>query len=113
MNTPTTINIEKYAHALNELIGIDSAYLGDSDKNVNAIIEVIVAAKKLENKVKELETEKDALIRNYAQCMKDYAKEIFTEAKNIHPRGHTFSECYNDWLEQFTELEKKYVEGEV
>ena len=57
MNTPETINIEKYAHALNELIGIDSAYLGDTDKNVNAIIEVIVAAKKLVNRVKELEAE--------------------------------------------------------
>lgn len=61
MNTPETINIEKYAHALNELIGIDSAYLGDSDENVNAIIEVIVAAKKLENRVKELEVEKNKL----------------------------------------------------
>ena len=63
MNTPETINIEKYANALNELIGIDSAYLGDSDKNVNAIIEVIVAAKKLENRVKELKAEKDKLKR--------------------------------------------------
>lgn len=61
MNTPETINIEKYANALNELIGIDSAYLGDSDENVNAIIEVIVAAKKLENRVKELEKEKSNL----------------------------------------------------
>ena len=61
MNTPETINIEKYAHALNELIGIDSAYLCDSDENVNAIIEVIVAAKKLENRVKELEAELDGL----------------------------------------------------
>lgn len=61
MNTLETINIEKYANALNELIGIDSDYLGDSDKNVNAIIEVIVAAKKLENRVKELEKEKSNL----------------------------------------------------
>ena len=61
MNTPETINIEKYAHALNELIGIDSAYLCDSDENVNAIIEVIVAAKKLEKRVKELEKEKSDL----------------------------------------------------
>ena len=61
MNTPETINIEKYAHALNELIGIDSAYLCDSDENVNAIIEVIVAAKKLEKRVKELAEENEYL----------------------------------------------------
>ena len=71
MNTPETINIEKYANALNELIGIDSAYLGDSDKNVNAIIEVIVAAKKLENRVKELEAEKEKLNKLLEHCEDD------------------------------------------
>ena len=55
MNTPETINIEKYAAALNNLVGMDIGYLGDSDENVNAIVEVIVAAKKLENRVRELE----------------------------------------------------------
>ena len=53
MNTPETINIEKYAEALNNLIGVDSAYV-QGDKDVDAIVEVIVAAKKLENRVKEL-----------------------------------------------------------
>lgn len=57
MNTPETINIEKYAEALNNLIGVDSAYF-QGDKDVDAIVEVIVAAKKLENRVKELEKEK-------------------------------------------------------
>ena len=61
MNTPETINIEKYANALNNLVGMDIGYLGDSDENVNAIVEVIVAAKKLENRVKELEAEVDEL----------------------------------------------------
>ena len=54
MNTPETINIEKYAEALNNLVGMDIGYLGESDKDVNAIVEVIVTAKKLENRVKEL-----------------------------------------------------------
>lgn len=54
MTTPETINIEKYANALNNLIGIDSAYLR-GDKDVDAIVELIVVAKKLENRVKELE----------------------------------------------------------
>lgn len=52
MNTLETINIEKYAHALNSLVGMDIGYLDDSDENVNAIVEVFVAAKKLENRVK-------------------------------------------------------------
>ena len=60
MNTPETINIEKYAEALNNLIGVDSAYMA-GDKNVDAIAEVIVAAKKLENRVKELAEENERL----------------------------------------------------
>lgn len=60
MNVPETINIEKYAEALNNLIGIDSAYMA-GDKDVDAIVEVIVAAKKLEIKVKELTEENERL----------------------------------------------------
>ena len=82
MNTPETINIEKYAEALNNLIGVDSAYM-TGDKDVDAIVEVIVAAKKLENRVKELKAEKDALIKNYAEYMKDYAREIFDEIEKV------------------------------
>ena len=62
MNTPETINIEKYAEALNNLIGIDSVYMV-GDKDVDAIVEVIVAAKKLESRVKEL-TEENKRLRN-------------------------------------------------
>ena len=60
MNTPETINIEKYANALNNLIGVDSAYMA-GDKSVDAIVELIVAAKKLENRVKELTEENGKL----------------------------------------------------
>lgn len=56
MNTPETINIEKYAEALNNLIGVDNAYF-QGDKDVDAILELIVSAKKLENRVKGLEAE--------------------------------------------------------
>ena len=65
MNTPETINIEKYAEALNNLVGMDIGYLGDSDENVCAIIEVIVAAKKLENKVRALTEENAKQIEDY------------------------------------------------
>lgn len=60
MNTPETINIEKYANALNNLIGVDSAYMA-GDKDVDAIVELIVAAKKLENRIKELTKENERL----------------------------------------------------
>lgn len=79
MNTPETINIEKYAHALNNLIGVDSAYLA-GDKDVDAIVEVIVAAKKLENMVKELTEDNDRYKRYYFHHEYDkWAAEIKTD----------------------------------
>ena len=61
MNTPETINIEKYINALNNLLGSDNAYYV-VDPDMDAIMEVIVVAKKLEERVKELETENARLI---------------------------------------------------
>lgn len=71
MDTPKTINIEKYVNALNNLVGMDIGYLGDSDENVNAIVEVIVAAKKLEERVKELTEEKSNLVRRMQTMIKE------------------------------------------
>jgi hypothetical protein len=73
MNTPETINIEKYANALNNLIGVDSAYMA-GDKSVDAIVEVIVAAKKLENKVKELTEENKKLNKSMEKELLDSAR---------------------------------------
>lgn len=70
MNVPETINIEKYAEALNNLIGVDSAYL-NGDKDVDAIVELIVAAKRLENRVKELEAENERLNKLLEYCGDD------------------------------------------
>jgi conjugal transfer/entry exclusion protein len=118
MNTPETINIEKYAEALNNLVGMDIGYLGESDENVNTIVEVIRTAKALENRVKELEAEKDALIKNYAQCMKDYARDIFDDiSKDSENWG-----CYcisafkwgyvtSDVSKTLAKFRKKYAEG--
>ena len=77
MNTPETINIEKYAEALNNLIGADSAYFR-GDKDVGAIVEVIVAAKKLENRVKEL-TEELENERTWADSMIDNLRDDIRE----------------------------------
>lgn len=41
------IDINKYAEALNNLIGVDSAYF-NGDKDVDAIVEIITVAKKME-----------------------------------------------------------------
>ena len=75
MNTPETINIEKYANALNNLIGVDSAYMA-GDKDVDAIVEVIVAAKKLENRVKELEKEIKDLEADYDRVYEQAEADI-------------------------------------
>ena len=100
MNTPETINVEKYAKALNNLVGMDIGYLGDTDENVNAIIEVIVVAKKLENRVKELEAERDAAIEDLKNCM------YFAKPKNNNTCNFCSHDCESevcrgreDWIE--------------
>lgn len=120
MNAPETINIEKYAEALNALVGMDIAYLGGSDENVNAIVEVIVAAKALENRVKELEAERDAIIKNYAQYIKNYAKDIFDDISNDSENWGCYCISAFKWgyvttdvSKTLAKFRKKYVEGEV
>lgn len=85
MNAPETIDVKKYANALNKLIGVDSAYMA-GDKSVDAIVEVIVAAKKLENKVKEL-TDQLEQEQSWANSMidnlRDDIKELTEENKRL------------------------------
>lgn len=96
MNTLETINIEKYAEALNNLVGMDIGYLGESDENVNAIIEVIVAAKKLENRVKELTEENEMLLRvNAVQSAKVVDTKINT-AKKIREMAEEHACAFSD-----------------
>ena len=77
MNTPETINIEKYAKALNNLIGVDSAYMA-GDKDVDAIVEVIVAAKKLEKKIEEWKSKYFQQVAE-VQGMREMIRETFEE----------------------------------
>lgn len=74
MDTPETINIEKYAKALNNLVGVDSAYYR-GDKDVDAIVEVIIAAKKLENKVNRLAEANDKanVLLAFIEYLKDHS----------------------------------------
>ena len=78
MNVPETINIEKYAEALNNLVGMDIGYLGDSDENVNAIVEVINAAKVLERTSEEWESKYFQQVAE-VQGMLEMILEIFEE----------------------------------
>ena len=66
MSTPETINIEKYINALNNLLGSDNAYYA-GDPDVDAIVEVIVTAKKLEDRVKKLTEENEHHRKTIAQ----------------------------------------------
>ena len=50
------MNIEKYIEALNNLIGTDCMYY-QGDKDVEAILEVIVAAKELSEENEKLRTQ--------------------------------------------------------
>ena len=52
------MNIEKYIEALNNLLGTDCMYYQD-DKDVEAILEVIVMAKKLAEENELLKKEKN------------------------------------------------------
>lgn len=111
-----TINVEKYINALDNLLGSDHAYYA-GDPDVDAIVEIIVAAKKLEDRVNELEAEKDTLIKNYAQCMKDYARDIFDDiSKDSENWGSYCISAFkcgyvtSDVSKTLAKFRKKYVE---
>lgn len=112
MNTPETINIEKYAEALNNLIGVDSAYMA-GDKNVDAIVEVIVAAKKLENRVKELAEENKRLqdliteTQQYNEAWVEDNGKLRQEIKRLQE-----SECDHCACELLDERDKAREEAE-
>lgn len=94
MNTPTTINIEKYAEALNNLVGMDIGYLGNSDENVNAIVEAINMAIAFEKKIRKLTEENEMLLRvNAMQSVKIEDAKIKTANKireMAEERAHAF-----------------------
>ena len=111
MNAPETINIEKYAEALNNLVGMDIGYLGDSDKNVNAIIEVIVTAKKLENRVKELTEEIKDLEADYDRVYEQAEADIHG---NMADGGTSCHWCMEktkaDTAKRMSEMLKEYLD---
>lgn len=135
MNTPETINIEKYANALNALVGMDIGYLGDSDENVNAIVEVIVAAKKLDGRVKELEGslkmseyllkgahERIEQLDKLCGDLQKFKRDVFDDIENLlredfdywrQEDGIRESSAIMLTLSEIKKLRKKYEEGEI
>ena len=77
-------------------------------KDNNEHLAVILEETKAE--VERLQAEKDALIKNYAECMKDYSREIFAEIEK-----HLIFNAYGIATisdKTFAKLKKKYTEGE-
>lgn len=135
MNTPETINIEKYANALNALVGMDIGYLGDRDENVNAIVEVIVVAKKLDGRVKELEGslkmseyllkgahERIEQLDKLCGDLQKFKRDVFDDIENLLREDFDYwrqEDCIREssavmlTLSEIKKLRKKYEEGEI
>ena len=124
MNTPETINIEKYANALNNLVGMDIGYLGESDEDVNTIVELIRAAKALENRVKELEHnlkmsehllkgahERIEQLDELCGDLQKLKYEIFDELDNIVRDYNRYEIGERGMFARIAELKKKHVEA--
>ena len=100
------VDIKKYAEALNNLIGVDSAYLkGDND--VDAIVEIITLAKKMENTINRQKAEiavfknnLEAMVktmRNSAKATRAEAIKVFAERLKATPLrfGVEYTEYYD------------------
>ena len=83
MDTPKTINLEKYIEALDNLCGCDHAYF-TNNSDVDTIVEAIVTVKKLEDKVKKLAEENERLNKLLKCCRDDeeYLKEKYNNVVN-------------------------------
>ena len=97
-------------------------------KAIRDIVEIITPTadvvpksevEKLEQAGTRLVQEKDALIKNYAECMKDYAREIFAEVNmqiipystDIYIKGEELIIIpKSDYNAILAELKKKYTE---
>jgi hypothetical protein len=72
-------DLEKYAKALNELIGMDVAYF-QGDPHVDAMVECIVTAKKYEKKIRELETKVGELKAELKEAEEEYDR-VYEQAE--------------------------------
>ena len=80
-NKIKTIDVSKYTEALNNLIGVDSAYFS-GDKDVDAIVEIIALAKEFDGIIKFQKTEIDILIRK-KETLQDTICELHEEIDRL------------------------------
>ena len=84
------INVDKYIEALNNILGVDNAYF-NGDKDVDAIVEVITHAKKMEDTINRLQAEINILIRK-----KDTLRDEIAEQQAEMERLREIEYMYND-----------------
>lgn len=116
--TDYVIDVEKYARALNNLIGMDSAYF-NGDKDVDAIVELVTLAKKMENTIKHQRSEikklNDTLkiVRkvngqltepNYVKSLKNDAIKEFAERLKVYRNKPEFP--WDDYTVSATDIEE-------
>lgn len=121
-NEIKTIDVEKYAEALNNLLGVDSAYF-NGDKDVDAIVEIIVLAKKFEGIIKgqkaeierktteceRLEIYMDELVKQKLnQAKAEAIKEFWEKAKNTRE----YRTCPYVYISDGNNLVKEMTEGD-
>lgn len=114
----------KREDAIRNVAGVTARYAEDSAMKslcLNALLTTPTADVVPKSEVERLQAEKDALIKNYAECMKDYAREIFAEVNmqiipystDIYIKGEELIIIpKSDYNAILTELKKKYPEGE-
>ena len=96
------INIEKYAEALNNLIGADSAYFG-GDKDVDAVVEIITLAKRMENIINRQKAEIERL-QGYNENLLTANTALSNEILEIQ------SEAIKEYAEKLRKrLDRKYT----
>lgn len=86
-------------------LGQENETLKDNNEHLAVILEETKA------EVERLQAEKDALIKNYAECMKDYASEIFKEIDNLKKQYIKGDIDEHKFIVRLFLLKKKYTEG--
>lgn len=104
-------NLEQCENGYTQELHLARCQLADAKSEVEQLVQGCT----------RLVQEKDALIKNYAECMKDYASEIFAEIEriildNTYPDFNREHKPINIWkaktgYDAFYKLKKKYTEG--
>ena len=92
------VDVEKYGKALNNLIGVDSAYF-NGDKDVDAIVEVITLAKKYEN-----------IINRQKTAIERFKEGMYFERERVDNIPNLLLRVKSETIEEFVERLKEELE---